>query len=380
MAIVFDTPFNDELIHYAGINNIIRYTSNSTASPIVYSTIQFDDGSGTNPIIKTIFPGPQNKFYYNFKEMIQILMNVNSYQDPINYTQSINNWSPQGYLLQTIRVKVYFEDESFEEMIIDSSWLSCYFQYWNFKNNYYISTSKYESFVLKPKLPSQKPYIKYWPGYPFSIGFYSGEPYNDLVSAQVAGAGPIQSLGLVPAATRLVVSNGQNQFLSIPNKYNFLKFTFSNGNSFKLDVERMNVDCYDTNKVYLKWLNSMGDFDYFLFDVPDKQRSSKSLGTISNDFDNFLNTSSPEKQIGFEATDSFDIYGTFSQLDMVFISDLLISPKTYLFIGTPNEPNTDQDWMEIKVKSEKLPLSNRKSNNVQFNFTIEMPDLNTRKL
>jgi hypothetical protein len=379
MAIVFDTPFNDELIHYSGINNIIKYTSNSTGSPIAYSTISFN--SNNVPIIKTLFPGPSNKFYYNFKEMIQILMNVNNHQDNIDYSQLVNNWSPQGYYQDSVIIKIYFENETYEQFILDTSWLSGYLQYWNFKPNYTILESKYNAFLLKPKLPFKRAQIKYWTSYPFSIGFYTGETYYDPVSLEITGGQPGgESIGEVPSATRLVISDGQEEFIALQNKMNYLRFNFISGNSFKLDIEKITEECLDSGKVYLKWLNSMGDFDYYLFDVPDKERSSKSLGSISNDFNNFLGTTSPEQQIGFETTDSFDIYGTYSPLDMVFISELFISPKTYLFTGTPGEPSTNLDWLEIKVKSSKIPLSNRKSNNVQFKFSIEMPDLNTRKL
>lgn len=378
MAIVFDTSFDEEVIHFIGINSIIRYYSNSTVSPTLYSTITFPNNGV--PQTKTIFPGPQNKFYYNFKEMMQILMTVNNFRDPINYSQMVNNWTAQSYRLESISIKIYFEDETFEERILDSSWLSCYFQYWNYKNNYYLTLSKYNSFALKTKLPDQVAKLKYWVGYPFSLSFYSGEPYNDPVSGTINGAGPQQILSNVPSGTRLVVSNGLTQFINLPFKINYLNFQFQNGSAFNIHVEKITSNCFDPNKVYLKWLNSMGDFDYYLFDAPDRVRSTKSLGSMNKDFENFLQTSSPEEQIGFEATDSFDIYGTYSPQDMVLISDLMISPKIYLFIGTPGAINTNQDWMEVKLKSSKTPLANRKSINVQHKFTLDMPDLNTRKL
>lgn len=378
MPILFDTPFDESIIHHIGINNVVRYYSDNTVSPVTYSTIEFSNNGV--PKTKTIFPGPMGKFFYNFKEMMQLLMVVNNFQDNISYTTQINNWTPQSYRREFLNIKVYFEDETFEEVILDSSWLACFFQYWDYKFNHYPDRVKNQAWILKPKAPGENPRVKYWVGYPFSIGFYTGSYTGTTVTGNIAGAGPIQYLGNMQPGTRLVISDGTLEYINLLPKANSLKFNFSNGSGFKINIDRISSDCLDKNKVYLKWLNSYGDFDYFLFDVPDRIRNTKSLGSIANDFNNFLQTSSPEEQIGFDATDSFDIYGTFSPDDIIYISDLVISPKIYLFIGEPGQTSSDQDWMEIKLKSTKLPLMNRKSNNVQHKFTIDMPELNTRKL
>lgn len=379
MAIIFDVGFDQSIIHLVGVNNIIRFYSDTVTSDVKNAELTFPNNG--SPIIKTIFQGPNNKFYYNLKELLQLLMNTNNFRDDINYSTQFVDWSHVGYRREIIEIKINFIDNSFETVTLDSSWLSMYLQYYNYRYNYYSDIVKNVSLVLKPKARDIKHTFKYWVGYPFTFGLYTGDYQNLGSTGELVGSGSPQNFtGLFPV-TRFVVSNGISNFITLLYPINEMKFSFNaNSTSVKFVVKKIIPTCYE-NRVYIKWINSFGDYDYWLFSKkPDIDRQTKSLGSLENDFNDFSQTTSPFEQIGVTGDDTLTVYDTLDSNDMVYIEDMLLSPKVYLFTGLPNQESSHLDWIEVSKKANTTQIASRKNNTLQFKLDLEMPELMTRKL
>lgn len=379
MAIQFDVPFNETLLHLTGVNNVIRFYSDNTTLATIKAEIRLNDG--ITPITKVIFPGPSGKFYYNFSEIINILINKTNFIDDIDYQNPINNWTSKIYKVDTINISVIFEDDSFEEVNLQTSWIAAFLQHWNYRHNYYATILKSGAWLLKHKGYLETPFIKFWQGYPFTIGFYTGAfDGTSLVTGELVGGGPFQYFYGLPTVTRLVISDGAANNMIFYHNLATYKLNLSNGTGFKFTLQRIIPDCLNKDNVYIKWLNSFGDYDYWLFSKSDNVRNTKSLGELANDFENFKGTTSPTLQIGTTGVDTIMVFESFSEKDMITIQELFISSKIYLFRGVPGEPSTFEDWIEVKLKPGSREIKNRRFKTTQLKLEFEMPDLLTRRL
>jgi hypothetical protein len=376
MAILFDVPLTQNLLHLVGVNNIIKFYTDSLLD---IKNAEITIPNNGDPIVKTIFPGPSNKFYYNFKEIISIIINKDGFKDDIDFSLVVNDWTAKAYLYEQIEIKINFVDTSFETEILDTSWVNMILQHYNYRFNYYSELLRGTAWLLKPKHPEKKHRIKYWKGYPFSFGFYTGQFAGGTANGQLQGGGPIQYFFNFPTVTRLVVSDGLNENINFLYNENSYKMVIG-GTGFKFNFTRIVSDCLKNNNIYIKWLNSFGDFDYWLFKRADTERKIKGLGVIDNDFGNFEGTTSPFQNIGVNGSDSLKVFETFSEDDMVYIADMFISPKIYLFRGLPNQVSTQDDWVEITLASGGNQIVSRKYQNTQLELEFNMPDLITRKL
>jgi hypothetical protein len=378
MAVIFDITLDESKLHSSGVNNIIRFYSDSTASAVQKAEISFFNG-GT-PIVKVIYPGPSQKFFYNFSELVTAIINKTNFSDTIDYSTFINSWTEKLYLRDTLTIKVYFEDTTFESATLDTNWLAAFFQYHEYKGVYNLPLDKTEAFLLKPKEKNRPISIKYWPGLPFSFGFYTGNFDGTTTGgALIGGPSSPQELGDFFTVTRLVISDGATENLALHQGPALYSIETSDSNTMTFWLNKLATGCLE-NKMYIKWLNQLGDYDFWLFDKPDTERTTKSLGYTNNDFNNFINTVSPQEHIGWTGNDSLTAYGTFSEQDLIVLRDLFISPKIYKFTGTPGEHSTDLDWLEIKLKPGSREIISRRFNNTQLKIEFEMPKLITRKL
>lgn len=220
MAIVFEKQlsFTDLLFSYN--NNTVTFKPSGTIKPtkatVFFNNMQF-----------TLFPDPQDKFYFNFKYAVSTMLNgtnnfadkadldivntiANNFQseviadggtfdaydclvaqitelgvDPIiDYTDTIF-----GYY--NVTYKIYYTDSTIDTEIIPYNFLSAVVNPQNYKQLYTGFPFDYEGqMFLKPI-----PYLKYWSGYPFDVTFYNGM-VNDLEVGTITDVGNTFVLGL----------------------------------------------------------------------------------------------------------------------------------------------------------------------------------------
>lgn len=372
MAIIFDTGLDTTGLLYTGENNIIEFYSSSVVSPVQKAEIIFFNGGNT--ITKTIYPGPLGKFYYNFSEIIKTLINKTNYVDDSNYSSIIVDWTNKVYLSEDITIKIVFQDTSFEETTLETKWLDAYFQYYYKKSRSYVGL---ESPMLLNAIPySASNGLKFWQGYPFAFSFYTGGAGNmTIIRNGVVERDEVD----ITQITKLIISNGANNLLNLVNGFNYLTFFYSTGEELNVVVEKITPGCFK-KQVYIKWLNSYGDYNFWLFNSADVERSNKSLGYKNNDFNNFTNTISSFEHLGFTGSDTLTLFETFSENDLLIIRDLFISPKVFIFTGTPGVINTFIDWLEVKLKPGSFEIKNKKYNTAQLKISLELPELSTRKI
>ena len=125
-------------------------------------------------------------------------------------------------------------------------------------------------------------------------------------------------------------------------------------------------------------MNDLGGFNYWLFPNGNRNRKTKDLGEINNDYSNFEDTISPTIQMGKTANDVIQVASdVLTEQENLLLSGILDSPKIYLFTGQPFAKAGVNDWMEVSISGSDYRISNAKQSQNKFNFTFELPQRNT---
>jgi len=145
-----------------------------------------------------------------------------------------------------------------------------------------------------------------------------------------------------------------------------------------LNIVKEDVTC----GVYLKWINQYGGWSYWLFPKYDgRQLTLKSLGEINQDFNNLDSTPNQVAQIGMSAGEKLVVNSDkLSAEEFNLLRTILLSPKVYLFTGSPFAQADVQDWMEVGVKNTRQATRNRQGLALDIDLEIELPDYYTQTL
>lgn len=111
------------------------------------------------------------------------------------------------------------------------------------------------------------------------------------------------------------------------------------------------------NNQYLKFLNSLGGYSYWLFEGSTESKSTSNLG-YSNTFNNAVN-------FGNEVTRNLQLYSKVPSRFYPLIQDLVESPEVYIYNFS------DMDWYPIINKNNTADKNNaKKSYEVKLNFDV----------
>lgn len=366
MAIVFTKAIPEDKLLFAYNNNIIRFNSDTGLIPATAQII----GLGFDIVL---YPHPNGSFYFNFAEYIATLLNSDNFKDdmvvPALYWSY--NWTAKIYLANAITIKINFTDTTNESVVRNLKWLSALTQ---LDEKEVLPAN--QSFLLTPKDGGEKPYLKFWKGYPFDVTFYHHNPTNmNIVNENDLEAGVGLQNYLI---SRVLITNGLNQIPIVINEgVSNLRFQLAPG-YFYFALEKVIPTC--GKKKYLKWINRYGGWNYWLFDDGKKTLTPKSLGELNNDFNNVEDTLSQTYNIGVSSKKTLFINDDVTEREMITLSDLFESPKVYLFIGVPNEANSFDDWLEVNVKDKVTKIEDGKYNFINTELEIELPARITRTL
>lgn len=372
-----DIPTDKLLLAYQ--NNVVEFYSDNVLLP-TKATVTI--GSS----IKTLFPSPNGKFYLNFKEWITSLINVDNFKDDLQTDIStsgfVYDWTNKVYLNNVISFNITLSDTTVETITRDVKWLSAYLQLEDYKLKYPISASLINPVVLSPfkDKANQSCYLKYWEGYPFDMTIYTGvsssilvENLTNLLSETFAISTKVNRLVVDDGDTNLTVTNT----LPLMAGFNTLKLT-SNSLSYFVNIEKV-VDNCDGH--YIKWFNEFSGWNYWLFAKGNRNRKTKDLGELANDFNNLEDTISPTVQIGKTSNDVIQVTTDVINSDEnTVLQSLLDSPKIYLFTGQPYAKANYNDWLEVSLNTNDVRIVNAKEKLNKFNLTFELPQRNTRTL
>lgn len=396
MAInLLEGSYPPSVVQFMHNNSVIFFESDYATAPPEKCEITVSNGTVTETV--TIYPSPDNKFYYNFKDLILSLnsIKIKKYIDDLDLTgQRYKDWS-RILEIVSIELKIIFTDNtlalpSFEIYSFETYFLNAVKQlnrraYKAFDN--FPINGKGVALLPRSEKPNSYPKIKYWTGYPFDVSFYNTKPFNAIVQDPitfVSSAGlVIFENDIVSKITRIILSDGMNsdvQDYLAPLQKNVYEVDINYDSVLQTKIHLESEETNLCKGVYLKWVNALGGLSYWLFKLNDEELAVKSLGDLENDFLNLQNTISPTENLGQNATGSVDLYEAFDESYTHILQDLLISNKVYMFTGEQYSAATPLDWVETKIKSAKVLKQEKDFNTSRVKLTFELPDYYTKKL
>ena len=175
--------------------------------------------------------------------------------------------------------------------------------------------------------------------------------------------------------SRVALSDGRTNVsledaLSLAEGYNAL---LVNGDNLLLEKASEHCGGY-----YIKWVNSLGGFNYWLLPKGNENLNTKDRGTIYNDYSNMEDTISPFISLGKDSSDKIVTrLDSLKDEQIEILRDLLDSPKVYLFTGTPFSKNTFNDWLEVNLKDGSFRTSKSRGGLHTLDVTLELAVNNT---
>ena len=373
MAIIFNRTIPSDKLCLAYNNNILDFTTDNVLD-VINCQITIN---GTSIVL---YPHPNKRFYLNLKQYITTFLNVDNFADDGYFDLGIAptiDWTDKTYLDTDIDIQINFVDLSNETTTIDSKWISGYLQL----NTRQIIPND-ELLVLVPQ-KNNEALLKIWYGYPIDISFYRPN-LTDIVEIIFDGLGIITPIWTPDTdnyiITRFLLTDGFNFTTFDVNELNYkLLINSDDVTKFTFNVVQTTPKC--DNGFYIKWINSLGGYSYWLFENWESNQQIKDLGEINNDYNNLEDTLSKSIQIGKTSQNRVNVTtDTINEQEQLLLSDLFDSPKIYWFIGLPTEINNYDDWTEISLVTSSIPLEKTKRSLNNFTLTFELPTNDTRTI
>ena len=374
--IVFTTPIDEDVLKMAYNNNIIKFATEETQAPLY---CHMDGGFSV-----TLYPGPDNSFYYNFKDIIASRINTNNFED--HQITNIINSEPASfiyestsgsYLYTTISIEIGFPGNIYQSTNLQIHWLAGVEQLGE-NRKFKIE----DVFIMSPiyGLSNNINYLKYWQGYPFDISIYNGSQqlkvYHNSNQLEL-------NFDNVARVSRLFISDGRTDesledILPLFEGLNSITISNNNTDEFHLSLQKVAYKC----GVYIKWFNKYGGYNYWLFeDTSSIDRTIKSLGELDRDFSNPNETFTRAIQIGKESQDTIRVTAELlSEEERSIVAGIMDSPKIYLFTGQPFSRAFPENWVEISLKTSSARIKNPKQQLTNFVFDFDLPQRYTQTL
>lgn len=386
MSVIFTKDLSETNVLMAYNNNTIEFYSDSVLMPLK-ANIQL----GFYPRL-TIYPQPNGRFYYNFKQLITSIINQDNFTDDLEAIPGIfdYDWS-KIYLQYRINIEVILSDLSSQKKELKLKWLAGFFQ----RLSPYITTPL-ESFQILSQRTKKKTYAKMWLGYPFDITFLNqniDDPSYTTVLVNNSArniAVPDTEIVLSYVVTRLLIHDGKtpdNPF-EIKVGLNPLSFTDTRlEDSFRyIDLEVI-APCLKTDyleqspQLYVKWLNGLGGWSYWLFDSADIVRNTKDLGEIDNDGLDLNDSVSPTIQIGKTSTDRYNITtDVIDRQELMLLNDLLDSEKIFVYTKPAYSVHLPTNWLQVSLNTNSVNVQKSKNKFNRFDLVLETPQRENRTI
>lgn len=375
MAIVFNKELDTTKLNLAFNNNVIEFYSDSGTAPD-NATITI----GTNTV--TIYPNPNGTFRYNFKELIISIINVDNYTDDLEVdldTSFTYDWTDKITLIDDVVTVINLSNDTTETDTREITWLSGYVDLYKWKQNYPQEDLLSSEIRLLQRVNGDSYYnyyLKYCEGYPFDLTIYGNNNSIDVTN----NTNLISNTFNLNKISRLVFSDGRTDVsiedvLTLTDGYNDLDFN----NEFNIRLDKVTQFC--PNGIYIKWINSLGGWNYWLFAKGENTTKTDSRGALFNDVNNLEDTISPFISLGKEANKTIKVREQrIKSQYKTLLEDLIDSAKVYLFTGVPFSKNTFNDWMEVDLKDGKFITENPKEGLYTFDFELQLPKSVTRSL
>jgi len=393
--IQFSTPIDPNKLRMAYNNDVLRFYSDST-DPALYADVTLTQVLTFIPINEVpevycsirLYPNPQGQFYINLQPYVAAILNTRNFEDTLqtslaagsstSFTYGFSN----GTLLNaTLKISITHKDAPQDAVSNTLMWLAGAQQLGE-----YTRFEKTNLLLLSPTKKEQpnEYYFKYWQGYPFDVSLLNYSSIFTFRSYSIVNEtnGLSATFPKEGNITRLVFSDGRTDetmetVLPLTEGSNKLKISTVSLQKWAI-VEKVPYKC----GVYLKWLNAMGGYSYWLFeDTYAIDRSTKYTDEIDSDNANVENSFGRTLQLGKESQDTLKIVAELlTEDERRIVEGILDSPKIYLFTGKPLSQNSYRSWIEVTLKTGSARLKNPKQPLTNFTFDIELPVRYTQRL
>lgn len=374
-------------------NNIIRFSDDGTEAALTAEIVT------TDFTVRSIYPDTNGLFYFDFQEYIIAAAIQNNFAD--DFSPSIDN---------TIASLIYDETDK----VIYSLDVEIKI---NLENDTQVTTNKTYNFIigvedlfdyqrqerhqlelfLHSKLESYnnlKYNLNYWEGYPFTISVFTST-FGDLniknesngldVNLPVANDNKVNRIVFSDASSSITLED-HLPLLDGINRLTVTRPGFDNQVDEDSPISISLKKHVDKCGHYVKFLNRSGRWSYWLFNKQlPKSRRVSGLEELNNDFENIEDTVSPTIQTGVKnSQDTITGYAVnLEDIDIDYLSEIIESPKIYLFTGEPfsvNETETDHQWIEVSCETSSLEITKPKNKKSSFPIEFKLPIRKTMSL
>ncbi|RKD19007.1 hypothetical protein BCY91_14110 [Pelobium manganitolerans] len=133
---------------------------------------------------------------------------------------------------------------------------------------------------------------------------------------------------------------------------------------------KINNDCRKF-PVYLCWVNTLGGWDYWLFESTQKiDLTTANVKTYDVYNEDLLKASATTETISKEAFEKITLGAVAEKDEFVHIRNVIMSPKVLLLIG-----QTPVKWVTVQIEQTSLSYQS-KDEQIEFDFSILLPALN----
>lgn len=117
--------------------------------------------------------------------------------------------------------------------------------------------------------------------------------------------------------------------------------------------ERLSVK--GCNPKFVKFLNRLGGYSYWLFEVSETTLTNNDLGTINNSY---------IADLGYSYNEEIELYSKVPERYMALMEDLIFSPSTWLFEKEANK------WHRVKLSNNNVKI-NRANKAQEFRVKVK---------
>jgi hypothetical protein len=373
-------------------NNIVFHSDSALAIKNAAIT-----GLGINALI---YPGPNGKFRFPFKEWITSEINTNYFADDLQY--NLNSLDPDSfiydiadgcYLEGDVVIQINFLNGSNENVTKNLKFIAGCENLESFKKDE-VLFSENDIVILSPGVDrtNNEIILNYWEGYPFEFTIYNSLfPIQEL-NIKNKNTGISFNFILKGKVNSIFISDGDldntlENFVPLAIGYNSIELKFNdviqpvNLNDViqpvNLLVNKIQGEC----GYYLKFLNKYGRWSYWLFDSKAmRSRSVKYTGEVDSDFNNLEDTISPFRKLGNNSQDTLRLaVEGLEENEFTVLKDITESLKIFLFTGTAFSKGGYNDWVEVeRISSSFTLIDNHHRHNLSLD--VQLPQRYTISL
>lgn len=129
-----------------------------------------------------------------------------------------------------------------------------------------------------------------------------------------------------------------------------------------------------TNNKLIKYLNKNGQYRFYTFNrFWESSDKPKEIGRSNKIITSLFNSQSSESTIGYKNERTIEMTAeNVSQSELDILSDLWVSPKVYLYIGSGSD--LESDWLEVSISTKDTITRIRKGGTKDITITVLLPE------